>query len=596
MLRYLLPIMLILLLLAHIYSYESPTKYLIRRHVVKVEKVYYVIVEELAKKVVKGEIVSRVESSASLDLSRGSIPVPMVVVRSRGAPPPKYIRLIAYDNYTGTSWILGRHDEYVLNMSFKLLEVRGNCFMVKEDVHSINFNRSLWWTRIIACYGTEEAHTLLELRPVTTLLLGSKMLIPLPHEIIVKGGFNEEEPVIPPDIVPLILGQVIIVPPKSKENISLTLRIDKSLRYVTVEGLHKDYVTRLLMIKEHYKGFWHVRLKALNTLKTNFCRYRLEDIVKNFPKCYEPLIKLMYKVLCSRTKIVTLGYAAKALSRAIRSLVSYGAVDLGSYVNNTCSDYTIAFLFNARRGVCTHYASALALMLRILGFKARVATGLIRIAYVRINSSDTYIGFYAPHAWTEVVTKYGLLAFDPTPPTAQSLEELMGRGNYTYTRYREVEHTPYPGVRIRTGSGVRFRVLSFKDLEEAIIGAMLYLRSNIQYLVILIIALLILLMSGRIAVSFVKIVKIMRLSRLRNPTAMVMEVMKYIYSSLGISLPSNRTLRELINPIRGLLEPELSRRLVDLVRTFEGLRYGRRGSIDDLLSQAKMIIKRFKPP
>lgn len=74
------------------------------------------------------------------------------------------------------------------------------------------------------------------------------------------------------------------------------------------------------------------------------------------------------------------------------------------------------FLFVKRKGYCTHFATALALLCRAAGVPARVATGFQLgepgpSGYVTVRNSDA-------HAWVEVWfgPRHGWRAYDATPP------------------------------------------------------------------------------------------------------------------------------------------------------------------------------------
>jgi hypothetical protein len=77
-----------------------------------------------------------------------------------------------------------------------------------------------------------------------------------------------------------------------------------------------------------------------------------------------------------------------------------------------------SFLFSDKRGYCQQFAGAMALLLRMGGVPARVATGFTTGAYDsskhRYVVSDT-----DAHAWVEVYfPQYGWVRFDPTPAAA----------------------------------------------------------------------------------------------------------------------------------------------------------------------------------
>ncbi len=75
-----------------------------------------------------------------------------------------------------------------------------------------------------------------------------------------------------------------------------------------------------------------------------------------------------------------------------------------------------AFLFDAKRGHCEYFSSAMAIMLRTLGVATRNVTGFAGGRY------NPYGDYYAvrqgdAHSWVEVyVPERGWVTFDPTPP------------------------------------------------------------------------------------------------------------------------------------------------------------------------------------
>jgi len=79
------------------------------------------------------------------------------------------------------------------------------------------------------------------------------------------------------------------------------------------------------------------------------------------------------------------------------------------------------FLFEARRGHCEYFASAMAIMLRTQGIPARNVTGFVGGRY------NPYGGYYAlrqgdAHSWVEVfIDGRGWVTFDPTPPLRAAL-------------------------------------------------------------------------------------------------------------------------------------------------------------------------------
>jgi len=82
---------------------------------------------------------------------------------------------------------------------------------------------------------------------------------------------------------------------------------------------------------------------------------------------------------------------------------------------SSSKDYLDFFLFEAKRGYCEHFATALAIMCRLEGIASRLVTGYA------IGSYNPFTGIYEikaqdAHAWVEVLLPpYGWISFEPTP-------------------------------------------------------------------------------------------------------------------------------------------------------------------------------------
>lgn len=92
-------------------------------------------------------------------------------------------------------------------------------------------------------------------------------------------------------------------------------------------------------------------------------------------------------------------------------------------------DFVDHFLFEGQAGYCTHFASAMAVMLRTQGIPARVATGYAAGMYdyqeqaYRVTASNA-------HAWVEVFFPgFGWVEFEPTP--SQATFQYSRRGQPT---------------------------------------------------------------------------------------------------------------------------------------------------------------------
>jgi protein-glutamine gamma-glutamyltransferase len=74
------------------------------------------------------------------------------------------------------------------------------------------------------------------------------------------------------------------------------------------------------------------------------------------------------------------------------------------------------FLFHRKKGHCEYFASALAVMLRVVGIPSRVVTGFQSGVYNPISGSQLIRSSDA-HSWVEAwLPNHGWTTFDPTPP------------------------------------------------------------------------------------------------------------------------------------------------------------------------------------
>ena len=118
-------------------------------------------------------------------------------------------------------------------------------------------------------------------------------------------------------------------------------------------------------------------------------------------------------------------------------------------------DETDAFLFIQKEGVCTDFATAMAVLLRSLGVPSRLATGYLPGEYD--NSSSGYLVRGKDyHAWPEVYFPgYGWIEFEPTPSSAiDTAITIGGGGGYTPDQYNpwdyygggDSSYTPSPST------------------------------------------------------------------------------------------------------------------------------------------------------
>jgi hypothetical protein len=83
------------------------------------------------------------------------------------------------------------------------------------------------------------------------------------------------------------------------------------------------------------------------------------------------------------------------------------------------------FLFDTKSGFCQHYSGAMALLLRMAGIPARVATGFAPGSYDR-KAKEYVVRDLDAHSWVEAFFPHiGWVTFDPTPPAAPPRSQAL---------------------------------------------------------------------------------------------------------------------------------------------------------------------------
>ena len=109
------------------------------------------------------------------------------------------------------------------------------------------------------------------------------------------------------------------------------------------------------------------------------------------------------------------------------------------------------FLFDARQGYCQQYSGAMALLLRMAGIPARVATGF------STGATDTKTGEYVvrdfdAHSWVEAYYPgYGWVTFDPTPAASPARSQPADAISTTGGLTGSAPSTPADAVSERGG-------------------------------------------------------------------------------------------------------------------------------------------------
>jgi len=118
---------------------------------------------------------------------------------------------------------------------------------------------------------------------------------------------------------------------------------------------------------------------------------------------------------------------AKAIEDYLSNELDY-TTDLSVY--NNVENHIYHFLFNAKKGHCEYFASAMAVMLRTINIPSRIVNGFQKGEYNKIL--DYYIVRQSnAHSWVECfIPGRGWLEFDPTPRINVEITSRLNRTNW----------------------------------------------------------------------------------------------------------------------------------------------------------------------
>ncbi|SKA93434.1 Transglutaminase-like superfamily protein [Caloramator quimbayensis] len=157
----------------------------------------------------------------------------------------------------------------------------------------------------------------------------------------------------------------------------------------------------------------------------------------NYPNSYDKALekylmlpdnipKRVYELAYEKTKEYSSPfYKAIALNNFLKENYSY---DINVSYIPPKRDFVDYFLFDEKKGYCTYFASALAVMCRIVNIPTRYIEGFDVTAKNGFNGYTDVLNSNA-HAWVEIYfDKIGWVTFDPTPGHT-SVEELIEKND-----------------------------------------------------------------------------------------------------------------------------------------------------------------------
>ena len=405
--------------------------------------------------------VTDINLSTELGLTYGANTSLKIMLKYRGRPV-KYVKFLSYDRYNRFSWNLSKGDLIVLNVFYNLTKYGSAKYRV--GIYIKNYN--IYISKEIQL-SNESDYTLLEYGGEKVFRLNNLTLLPMPP--LMAFGSSPLESTIPVKAI-----TSVIPVPKTNTSPALlnaSVYVDKNLRYVGIDLKNKTLEGVLIKSIQDEK-FASV---LLGYTSINACDLVLRVMNSRSGIIYsEEFIKYMKNLtlkyflpMCTYGGSVYLSRLIDVLIAEIRTETHYGPVNLSTY-KNTYSDAVTAFLIYTREGVCIHYASALALMLKFLGVNSSIAIGLY---YVGTQENRAIYGL---HAWTEVEPYIpGVIAYvnvDPSPQGAVTSSIMSGgvlgaRGSMLRGPPAGSVIEPFPHVVVRVRGRLLERLPGFEEFK-----------------------------------------------------------------------------------------------------------------------------------
>lgn len=343
----------------------------------------------------------------------GDISLKDILVLKVETPSPTYLKAISKDTYTGSAWKSTEEEHILIDLKREKLidtvETIEGIKWLSGDENSLDalFNKNKASIRFIN---------------ITTksLFIPPKM-----------ASFN----------ITSFKRDVFLV---HLDSLSLEKAARKNFTYST-EYYEPDYTNNQFkeVIRKSKIGFYNeIKDKyPSDTERINKWAEHAESITRHYTQIPEELPKRVGELARAITKGKTNNYdSVKAIEEYLTAHYQYtlkpGKVEAEE-------DFVDQFLFENKKGYCTYFASALALLTRSIGIPCRYAEGYVLPNTLEQNETFYRVTNKRAHAWVEVYFEgMGWILFEATPPyrhvetagtNGLSMEEAMRNGQGAYT-------------------------------------------------------------------------------------------------------------------------------------------------------------------
>ena len=464
-----------------------------------------------------------------------------VIAQGRGASLSR-MKLISLDEYRGSKWVLSK------DLKPEILDV--------EYYRYDNLTKIIIDGKILEHIITDQ-HTLLIVDINVLPRLGEFIVLPMPPLLTVNGDKER-----------FILYSV----PIYEDNTRAQVILDSDLRYLALKPTKYKRYLELILFQQSIDSQWYAQI---------FEYLKVSDIAK-YSQMNETTkrVKALAQQLYLSYRKRSLKELLSILTSVLHSVIEY-STELSIPRNVDVVDWV---LFEGHRGVCVHYASAAAVLLRAMGIKARLAIGYLAnwlTPYTYRSqplSSSERVVVLSSHAWVEIyIPGFGWIPYDPTPTTNEFVDvfSLLSMGS--------VQISTPPTSRRPPGRLLQEELLGYQVGNETTQREIEMFRySVLGCMLIAIIPLYMLsdILSG-ISNRFKYLLALLRKDYVKAFKLLLISLAK----KYDIELRPSKTPREVTEAIARFTSLSLSEELKTLTDIYEKLRYSARKRSHEILRE-----------
>lgn len=447
----------------------------------------------------------------------------------------RYLRLIALDVYTGKGWTISEIslEKYVKTT---IIAYKKESFENFEVVLKLNIDK--------------------------IPKLGELYIIPYPQPMIVPEG-----------VLYIKAPYDIFYEPSGMFFASLNLTRELIFGLIPSDVYPKGMlIVSKLKVKEI--------IMLTNETQSNWVK---EHTLSISPKVRD-LSKKIYSLFENRTLAELLSY----IDSYLKANTEYSKEDVETPPGKDLVEY---FLFEKRKGTCVHYASAAAIILRLIGFKTRVVVGYLG----EVLENGTIVYKEPGHMWMEIlIPGVGWVPYDPSPgiPT---VSETFRRTLRTALENIAIVEGNFSIIRTKRGMRVKFKKLEFENetyqlpspKEELLTTVSMEIWDIIPYLII---GYIIFTYSTSDIKPVIKdIFKAYR--RTSSVSDKFKKILKRIGRRQGLFISDYETPREAVEKvIARISDLNIKNILREVLKAYEDFSYGK-GSIKEFYKKLKKLAK-----